>query len=149
MRTFSTFNKPCTDLSDGWCNVFPKDAIEGSEQVTAAYHYGKVVYAYKGDRNPRLGKAWQWQGAILNRPVKIKDYCQINNGIAPEPENGDHALPGLTFDKVNPGNYKGNCDTDRYVNLSGRDCRWENCHVPGNIGGKVSHTQMTVAIYIC
>ena len=148
MRTFSTFNKPCTDLSDGWCNVANKDAIEGSEQVTAAYHYGNVVYAYRGDRNPQLGKGTQWQGAILNNPVKIRDYCTSNKGVVPEPENGAHAIAGITFDKANPGDYLTNCDTDRYGS-SKNDCRWHNCVIPSHISKDSRNVQMTVTIYVC
>ena len=147
MRTFSTFNKPCIDLSDGWCNVANKNTIEGSEQVTVAYHHGTVVYAYRGDRNPQLGKASQWRGAILNNPIKITDHCTSNNGVAPEPEVGNHAIPGITFDKKNPGECVSNCDTDSYG--SGSDCRWENCHLPTHISTTKTHKQMTVAIYVC
>jgi hypothetical protein len=149
MRTFSRFNKPCTDLSVGWCNVADKDAIDGAEQVTAAYHYKKVIYAYRGDRNFQLGKGTQWQGAILNNPVKIVDYCTSNNGVAPEPQNGSHAKAGITFDKANPGEYVSHCDTDRYGSSSRRDCRWENCDLPGHISKAANHVQMTVALYIC
>ncbi|XP_062514028.1 uncharacterized protein LOC134189691 [Corticium candelabrum] len=148
-RTFSTFNKPCIDLSDGWCNVANKNTIEGSEQVTAAYHHGTVVYAYRGDRNPQLGKASQWRGAILNNPIKITDHCTRNNGVAPEPEVGGHAIPGITFDKANPGEYTLNCDTDRYAWSPPKDCRWLNCNLPAHISTTTSLTQMTVAIYLC
>ena len=149
MRTFSTVNKPCIDLSDGWCNVAKKDTIEGSEQVTAAYHHGTVVYAYRGDRNPQLGKTSQWRGAILNNPIKITDHCTSDNGVAPEPEVGSHAIPGISFDKANPGIYTGNCDTDHYASSPPADCRWRNCNLPTQISTTTYHTQMTVAIYLC
>ena len=149
MRTFSTFNKPCIDLSDGWCNVANKDTIEGSEQVTAAYHHGTVVYAYRGDRNPQLGKASLWRGAILNNPIKITDYCTSHNGVAPEPEVGSHAIPGISFDKANPGEYTLNCDTDHYASSPPDDCRWQNCKLPSHISSASFNTQMTVAIYLC
>lgn len=149
MRTFSRFNKLCIDLSVGWCNVANKDSIEGAEQVTAAYHYRSVVYAYRGDRNPQLGKGTQWQGAILNNPIKIRDHCASSNGIAPEPENGAHAIAGITFDKANPGNYVSNCDTDNYGRSSPVDCRWADCQLPSHISIVRRKAQMTVAIYIC
>ena len=126
-----------------------KDALEGSEQVTAAYHLGNVVYAYKGDRNLQLGKGTQWQGAILHNPVKIKDYCTSGNGDPPEPENGAHAIAGITFDKTNPGEFVSNCDTDRYGSSPSGDCRWENCGLPSHISNVKIHVQMTVAIYVC
>ena len=149
VSTFSTFNKPCIDLSDGWCNVANKDTIEGSEQVTAAYHHGTVVYAYRGDRNPQLGKALQWRDAILNNPFKITDHCTSNNGVAPEPEVGSHAIPGITFDKQNPGEYTKHCDTDHYAMSPPTDCRWLKCILPTQISTTTSLTQMTVAIYLC
>ena len=143
MRTFSSFDRPCTDLSVGWCNIADKDAVPGQVQVTAAYHEGQLVYAYRGDRNNELGKTWR--GAILNNPIKIVDLCTGNNGTPPEPTSDTYQ--GLTFDKHNPEVHTGNCDTDRYPN--GNDCRWENCLLPSSISSQSSHVQMTVAMYLC
>ncbi|XP_062502267.1 collagen alpha-1(XXIV) chain-like [Corticium candelabrum] len=143
MRTFSSVDRPCTDLSDGWCNVGNKDNVRGNVQLTVAYHEGEVVYAYRGDRNSELGKSWR--GAILNNSVKISDHCTYHNGVPPEPSIA--YTPGLTFDKNKPGVYTGNCDTDRYKSMI--DCRWENCHLPSSISSKTHHVQMTVAIFLC
>ncbi|XP_062502303.1 uncharacterized protein LOC134179426 [Corticium candelabrum] len=145
MRTFSSVDRPCTDLSDGWCNVGKKDNVAGNVQLTVAYHEGQVVYAYRGDRNSEVGKSWR--GAILNNPVKITDHCNQGNGIPPEPSIDSSGIPGLTFDKLRPGVYTGNCDTDNYKNM--RDCRWENCYLPSSISSKTNHVQMTVAIFLC
>ena len=145
MRTFSSVDRPCTDLSDGWCNVGNKDNVPGNVQLTVAYHEGEVVYAYRGDRNSEVGKSWR--GSILNNPVKITDHCTNGNGIPPEPSIHSSAIPGLTFDKLRPGVYTGNCDTDRYKSMG--DCRWANCHLPSSISSKTHHVQMTVAIFLC
>ncbi|XP_062502304.1 uncharacterized protein LOC134179427 [Corticium candelabrum] len=145
MRTFSSVDRPCTDLSDGWCNVGNKDNVPGNVQLTVAYHEGEVVYAYRGDRNSELGKSWR--GAILNNPVNITDHCTNGNGIPPEPSIDIDGIPGLIFDKLNPGVYTDNCDTDIYKKMS--DCRWGNCLLPSSISSKTQHVQMTVAIFLC
>ena len=145
MRTFSSVDRPCTDLSDGWCNVGNKDNVPGNVQLTVAYHEGEVVYAYRGDRNSELGKSWR--GAVLNNPVKITDHCDQGNGIPPEPNIITSGIPGLTFDKLKPGVYDQNCDTDTYKTMY--DCRWENCRLPSSISSKTQHVQMTVAIFLC
>ena len=145
MRTFSSVDRPCTDLSDGWCNVGNKDNVAGNVQLTVAYHEGEVVYAYRGDRNSEVGKSWR--GAILNNPVKITDHCIHHNGVPPEPNTHSSAIPGLTFDKRKPGAYNVHCDTDSYKDMY--DCRWENCYLPSSISSQKSHVQMTVAIFLC
>ncbi|XP_062512078.1 uncharacterized protein LOC134187908 isoform X2 [Corticium candelabrum] len=144
MRTFSSFDRPCTDLSVGWCNIANKDAVPGQVQVTAAYHKGQLVYAYRGERNTELGKTWR--GAILNNSSKIVDFCTNSNGVPPEPTSDGYQ--GLTFDKSNPGVYTGNWDTDQYQKGYG-DCRWENCGLPSTISTQFNHVQMTVAMYLC
>ncbi|XP_062521174.1 uncharacterized protein LOC134196108 [Corticium candelabrum] len=40
IRTFSSVDRPCTDLSDRWCNVGNNDNVPG--QLTVAYHEGQV-----------------------------------------------------------------------------------------------------------
>ena len=122
-----------------------KDNVPGNVQLTVAYHEGEVVYAYRGDRNSELGKSWR--GGILNNSVKITDHCRTGNGIPPEPSIWSGGIPGLTFDKKNPGVYTGNCDTDRYKSMI--DCRWENCLLRSSISSETSHVQMTVAIFVC
>ena len=58
------------------------------------------MYAYRGDRNTKLGKAWR--GAILNNPVKITDHCtdDLHNQMFMQME-----YRGLTFDKWKTGVY--------------------------------------------
>jgi hypothetical protein len=151
MRTFSKFNKDCLDLSDGWCNVGKKECVRGSEQATAAYHHGQLVYAYRGDRNGQLGKSWQ--GAILNNPLQITDHCANTGskakGVAPEPSMRNEGFVGITFDKYNPRVYTGNCDTDLYLSKGNEDCRWRNCLLPSTISASRSDVQMTMAIFVC
>ena len=141
MRTFSSFDRPCTDLSVGWCNTPNKDAVPGQVQVTAAYHNGQLVYAYRGDRHAELGKTWR--GAILNNPIKIVDFCTRSNGVPPEPTD---TYLGLAFDKVYPGVHTGNHDT---IDSNHADCRWADCHLPSSISSQSYQLQMTVAIYLC
>lgn len=142
MRFFSQHDRPCTDLSTGWCNVPNKLSYGANQQMTMALHNGEIVYAYRGDINPELDSTWR--GAILNNYVELIDHCtsMYSKGIPPEPEgpNGAHRYEGLTFDKQNLGNYDSNCDTD---NNGNGDCRWDNC-----IPSFPRHTQMTVAIFI-
>ena len=67
----------------------------------------------------------------------------------PEPEIGDHAYPGITFDKWNRDNYTNNCETDMYGNADDNwECRWENCGLPANISNSVTHVQQSVYIYV-
>lgn len=128
MRTFSKADRPCTDLSDGWCNVSNKDQVPGTVQMTVAYHKGQVVYEYRGDRNPQLGMSWR--GAILNNPVKIIDHCKQGNGIPPEPNIISSGIPGLTFDKLNPGVYTTNCETDQTRLVTIADGKIADCLHP-------------------
>jgi len=144
MRFYSSYDKPCVDTSTGWCNVPAKLSIGKTEQATVATYNGTTIYAYKGTLNSKLDSSWE--GAILQSPKALVDQCIYNQGVAPEPEVGGHAVPGLTFDKATPGDYVSNCDTDRYAN--GSDCRWENCQLPGNISPSQYHVQMTVLIYV-
>ncbi|MBM4354584.1 MAG: hypothetical protein FJ109_12480 [Deltaproteobacteria bacterium] len=144
MRFYSTYLKECKDTSAGWCNVPAKLSVGKSRQLIVASHQGTIVYAYRGDLNPKLDTSWE--GAILKNAAGLVDQCIYNVGVAPEPETGAHAIPGLTFDKATPNDYVSNCDTDRYG--GGNDCRWENCGLPGNISPSGSHVQMTVLIYV-
>eukprot|EP00118_Oscarella_pearsei_P020937 m.232156 g.232156 ORF g.232156 m.232156 type:complete len:240 (+) comp40075_c2_seq85:2691-3410(+) len=147
MTTFSKFNKPCFDLSTGWCNVGHKEAIPGSEQMTVAYHNGRVGYAYKGDRNPLLGK--EWKGGILNNAFKIVDHCTASNGVRPEPTILSTGIPGLTWDKHNPGVHTGNCDTDEYRKGKGSDCRWQNCKLPKSLSPTAYNDSCCVFVLEC
>jgi len=140
MAFFSSFDKPCEDLSVGWCNVPNKLSFGANQQMIMALHNDHIVYAYRGDINPNLDSSWR--GAILKNYVKLIDECRSSNGLPPEPEgpNGGHRYEGLTFDKTSLGNYVSNCDTDRNGN---GDCRWENCNPSfGN------HKQMTLAMFV-
>ena len=85
MKTFSSFRMACTSISAGWCNEIDKH-VGATQQMTVAYHKKQVVYAYRGDLNPELGKTWR--GAVLINPVKIIDKCNsTNRGVPPEPAN--------------------------------------------------------------
>eukprot|EP00049_Salpingoeca_infusionum_P019217 m.360847 g.360847 ORF g.360847 m.360847 type:complete len:1032 (+) comp19206_c0_seq1:101-3196(+) len=140
MTFFSQYDKPCVDLGDGWCNEANKGNSFASQQMTVAYHYERIVYAYRGDMNRHHDT--DWTAAVLNNPVQVIDTCSQGSGIAPEPVGpyADNMYAGLTFDKWNAGVYTGNCDTDQY-RYSSRDCRWENCKPPSG-----EHNKMMVAI---
>ncbi len=144
MRFYSTSAKECKDTTAGWCNVPGKLSVGKTQQLVIATYQGTTVYAYKGDLNPKIDSSWE--GAILKNATSLVDKCVNNVGVAPEPEVGGHAMPGITFDKATPNDYVSNCDTDRYG--GGSDCRWENCGLPGNIAPSSTHVQMTVMIYV-
>ncbi|EGD79059.1 hypothetical protein PTSG_02027 [Salpingoeca rosetta] len=145
MAFYSQASQPCTGLDLSWCNTPSKTQQRAVEQMTAAYHNGALQYAYKAHFNGLLDT--DYLGGILHSPsTKLVDRCTSGNGIPPEPvspDQTDYAIGGITFDKANAQKYNGNCDTDRYRQSSGQDCRWENCAPPtGN------HNQMTLAIFI-
>ena len=144
MRFFSQTLKECPTLDVGWCNIPEKLTIGKTEQMTMATHNGTQVYAYKGTLNNKLDSSWE--GGKLASPTKLVDKCTNQPPSNPEPEIGPHAVPGLTFDKANNGDYVSNCDTDRYG--GGSDCRWENCGLPGSISGQGTHVQMTLLIFV-
>ena len=126
-----------------------KGGFSASEMRIHATHNGATVYDYKGNYNSNMDV--DWTGAILTSVVQLTDLCTGGNGIYPEPENGGHAYPGVTFDKANQGDYVSNCDTDRYGPQGsdlGSDCRWENCPLPSSISSSINHTQMTVLLWV-
>ena len=146
MRHYSGYYKPCTSVTDqGWCNVPKKaDKFSPKEQMIVAYHNTHVVYAYKGLFNRNID--YDWTGGILLDFKKIVDKCTRGNGIQPAPST-DH-IPGITFDKLSPYKYPGNCDTLAESLTSPRECRWHNCHLPSSISGTKYSVQMTLAIFV-
>ena len=70
----SSHYRPCTDLSVGWCNVPNKRRLQPEEMMIAAYHNGRLVYAYKGTFNLNIDH--NWPGATLLPPVsRVVDHC--------------------------------------------------------------------------
>lgn len=145
MRSYSSFYKPCLDLSDGWCNVPDKQPKGYKEQMVAAYHNKNLVYAYRGTLNSQLGRSNS--GPYLNSATRVVDKCKSGVGRKPSISTHSSAEPGITFDKWSPDDFNSNCDTD--WNDYKNDCRWENCQLPSSVSPtRSTHTQMTVVIYI-
>ena len=140
MYYHSSFDKPCTDLSVGWCNVPNKTRLQPEEMMIAAYHNGILVYAYKGTFNRNIDH--HWTGATLLMPVtRIVDYCTRSGTRVPTPQQ-DGDLTGLVFQKFTGTN-----------TISGslarpRDRRWLGCYLPGTLSSSSYNTQMTMAIYV-
>ena len=135
----SSFDKPCTDLSVGWCNVPNKTRLQKKEMMIAAYHNGIVVYAYKGTFNRNIDH--HWSGPTLLMPVtRIVDHC-TNHRAAPTPLSYNN-LTGLVFSK---GGY--DTITGTLANPYD-DRRWYSCHLPPCISSSYRYVQMTMAIYV-
>ena len=139
----SSFYKPCTDLSVGWCNVPNKTRLQPEEMMIAAYHNGILVYAYKGTFNRNIDH--HWSGATLLMPVtRIVDHCTGYNTWAPTP------LPyntptGLIFGKKN---YYDTIELKGTLANQIVDRRWLRCSLPSWISVSRSNVQMTMAIYV-
>ena len=146
MKFFSGYYKPCTSITDhGWCNIPKKaDRFSPTEQMIVAYHNSHVVYAYKGLFNRNID--YHWSGGILLDFKKIVDKCTRNNGIQPSPTTSH--VPGLTFDKITPYIYNGNCDTLSGPLTNPKDCRFHDCFVPSSISSSRYNVQMTMAIFV-
>ena len=146
MRHYSGYYKPCTSITDrGWCNIPKKaDKFSPTEQMIVAYHNSHVVYAYKGLFNRNID--YDWSGGILLNFKKIVDKCTAHNGVQPAP--AVYVIPGITFDKVSPYNYYGNCDTLWGSLTSPNECRWYDCYLPSSISGTKQSVQMTMAIFV-
>ena len=136
MYYHSSFYKPCTDLSVGWCNVPNKTRLQPEEMMIAAYHNGILVYAYKGTFNRNIDHHWSG-GALLTPVTRIVDHCARYNTQAPTPR----LYTGLTFSKIGSDTITGTL-----ANLN--DDRWESCRLPPCISSKQYNVQMTMAIYI-
>ena len=146
MRYYSGYYKPCTSITDrGWCNIPKKaDKFSPTEQMIVAYHNSHMVYAYKGLFNRNID--YHWSGGILLDFKKIVDKCRQFNGIQPAPATNH--VPGITFDKVSPYVYTGNCDTLHGSLASPKECRWHDCSLPSSISGSHRNVQMTMAIFV-
>ena len=135
----SSFHKPCTNLSVGWCNEPNKTRLQPEEMMIAAYHNGILVYAYKGTFNRNIDH--HWTGATLLTPVtRIVDHC-TNSKSAPTPRS-HNTLTGLIFGK---GGYDTILGTLANPN---DDRRWQGCRLPSYISSTQYNTQMTMAIYV-
>ena len=142
MYYHSSFYKPCTNLSVGWCNVPNKTRLQPEEMMIAAYHNGILVYAYKGTFN--WGIDHHWTGATLLMPVtQIVDRCTKGRAVPIPLQHG--TLTGLVFDKQ----HDSNSDT-LYGSLANpsNDERWEECLLPSSILSTRANVQMTMAIYV-
>ena len=141
MYYHSSFYKPCTDLSVGWCNVPNKTRLQPEEMMIAAYHNGILVYAYKGTFNRNIDH--HWSGGALPMPVtRIVDHCTRGRAVPIPLQHG--TLTGLVFDKQHDGNF----DT-LYGSLTNpHDERWEECLLPSCISSTPENVQMTMAIYV-
>ena len=144
--TFSTVNKPCRDLSDGWCNVPDKQLYAATEQMIASYHKGTVIYAYKSPLNPDLGKTALGVN-LMPGWSKVVDKCTTNEGVRPAASwhRGRETVYGLAFDKTTPDDTNENCDT---VSRGYSECRWYDCRIPESISVRPTGTQMTIAIFV-
>ena len=140
----SSFYEPCTNLSVGWCNVPNKTRLQPEEMMIAAYHNGRLVYAYKGTFNRNIDH--HWTGGILLTPItQIVDHCTLSGTGVPIPQQYG-TLTGLIFDKKT----KLSIYTDSlYGSLaSPHDSRWMKCRLPSSISSSSHNTQMTMAIYV-
>ena len=137
----SSFYKPCTDLSAGWCNVPNKTRLQPEEMMIAAYHNGILVYAYKGTFNRNIDHHWSG-GTLLMPVIRIVDRCRQSTAVPVPLKYG--TLTGLVFDKQ----YDGNSDTLHGSLASPADERWEECLLPSSISSTQDSVQMTMAIYV-
>ena len=147
-RTISKHFKPCTDLSDGWCNTPIKRLPGATEQMIVAYHNFCPVYAYKSLINPNLGDEELGADLVNANWVKVLDRCGQHNGVRPAVsyQQAKPIMKGIAFDKRSPSNHLLNCDT--VVGDYG-DCRWHDCRLPASISPHADiNTQMTIAIYV-
>ena len=136
----SSFYKPCTDLSVGWCNEPNKTRLQPEEMMIAAYHNGILVYAYKGAFNRNIDHHWTG-GALLMPVTRIVDHCTKSRS-APTPM-AYNTLTGLIFSK---GGYH---DTIVGTLASPNDeRRWHGCHLPSCISSRQCNVQMTMTIYV-
>ena len=141
MYYHSSFYKPCTDLSVGWCNVPNKTRLQPEEMMIAAYHNEILVYAYKGTFNRNIDH--HWTGGILLMPVtRIMDRC-TRSGIGVPTPKGEDVYPGLAFTRGVDGTINTNT-----IRVGPEDERWEECWLPSCISAKRSNVQMTMAIYV-
>ena len=142
MYYHSSFYKPCTNLSVGWCNVPNKTRLQPEEMMIAAYHNGILVYAYKGTFNRNIDH--HWSGATLLTPVtRIVDRCTRSGTRVPTPREYG-TLTGLVFDK----HVDGWTDTLHGSLASPGDNRWWECHLPSGLSSSRTSVQMTMAIYV-
>ena len=147
MRYYSGYYKPCTSITDrGWCNIPKKaDKFSPKEQMIVAYHNTHVVYAYKGLFNRNID--YDWSGGILLDRKKIVDECINFRGNQPAPAT--IFIPGITFNKYSPYNYRdGHCETLTGSLTRPSDCRWQTCHLPSFISSTKVRVQMTMAIFV-
>ena len=146
MRYYSGYYKPCTSITDrGWCNIPKKaDKFSPTEQMIVAYHNSHVVYAYKGLFNRNID--YHWSGGILLDFKNIVDNCTYKNGVQPAPA-ADY-IPGITFDKTSPHNYRANCDTLHGSLTSPKECRWADCALLSSISGSKYYVQMTMTMFV-
>ena len=139
----SSHYRPCTDLNVGWCNVPNKRRLQPEEMMIAAYHNGRLVYAYKGTFNLNIDH--NWPGATLLPPVsRVVDHCTKDGTGVPTPaQNND--LTGLVFNKQ----VNGNTDTIQGTLANPHDDdRWYQCLLPTSISSSKYNVQMTVAIFV-
>ena len=143
MYYFSDYFKSCTTYASGWCNIPNKKRFNPTEQMIVAYHWGTIVYAYKGPFNYNIDR--DWTGGVLVTFRKIVDKCTKSRNIQPAPStlNNDHKLLGLAFDKKSPHYILSNCDTIAGTFNSPSDCRWHDCRYQSRY-----NIQQTLAIYV-
>ena len=139
MYYHSSFYKPCTDLSVGWCNVPNKTRLQPEEMMIAAYHNGILVYAYKGTFNRNIDHHWTG-GALLMPVTQIVDHCTRSGTGVPAPKG----ILSLAFTK----GVDGGRDTNT-IAYNEEDERWEECFLPSSISSTRQNVQMTMAIYVC
>ena len=136
--------RPCTDLNVGWCNVPNKRRLQPEEMMIAAYHNGRLVYAYKGTFNLNIDH--NWPGATLLPPVsRVVDHCTRSGTGVPTPKSST-IWPGLAFTK----GVDGGIDTDTITSIKNdaEDERWEECFLPSSISSSRQNVQMTMAIFV-
>ena len=141
MYYHSSFYKPCTNLSDGWCNVPNKTRLQPEEMMIAAYHNGILVYAYKGTFNRNIDHHWSG-GTLLSPVTRIVDGCTRYNNQGPTPLPAN-TLTGLIFGK------NGYHDTIGGTLANPKDDRrWQSCQLTSCFSSSKYYTQMTMAIYV-
>ena len=112
--------------------------------MIVAYHNTAIVYAYKGIFNRNID--YDWSGGILLNFKMIVDKCTIQNGVQPAPTINH--IPGISFDKLSPYNYRSNHNTLSGSLTSPSDCRWWDCNLPSSISASKRNVQMTMAIFV-
>ena len=138
----SSHYRPCTDLNVGWCNVPNKRRLQPEEMMIAAYHNGRLVYAYKGTFNLNIDH--NWPGATLLPPVsRVVDHCTRSGTGVPTPIQYND-LTGLVFDKQ----VDSTSDTIHGTLFKPHDLRWRECHLPSNISSSQYQVTMTMAIFV-